>query len=159
MVLPVGFTQLGHATCSSSSLDRRRNTSSTRNVACPTARRLGPDGQAVTDAFYFVHEALPANGSITARVTGIAGEYPSNGPGCPNPGMVSATQPWAKAGIMIKASTTQGSAYAAMLVTGSNGVRMQWDYTGDTAGLPGKCVRLIAAVAAAGALRLGRLRL
>jgi ABC-type transport system involved in multi-copper enzyme maturation permease subunit len=51
--------------------------------------------------------------------------------------MVSATQPWAKAGIMIKASTTPGSAYAAVLVTGSNGVRMQWDYTGDTAGLPG----------------------
>ena len=51
--------------------------------------------------------------------------------------MLSATQPWGKAGIMIKASTTQGSAYAAMLVTGSNGVRMQWDYTGDTAGLPG----------------------
>jgi ABC-type transport system involved in multi-copper enzyme maturation permease subunit len=51
--------------------------------------------------------------------------------------MVSATQPWAKAGIMIKASTAPGSAYAAMLVTGSNGVRMQWDYTGDMAGLPG----------------------
>jgi ABC-type transport system involved in multi-copper enzyme maturation permease subunit len=38
---------------------------------------------------------------------------------------------------MIKASTKQGSAYAAMLVTGSNGTRMQWDYTGDKAGLDG----------------------
>jgi ABC-type transport system involved in multi-copper enzyme maturation permease subunit len=38
---------------------------------------------------------------------------------------------------MIKASTAPGSAYAALLVTGSNGVRMQWNYTGDTAGLPG----------------------
>ena len=24
-----------------------------------------------------------------------------------------------------------------MMVTGGNGVRMQWNYTGDTAGLPG----------------------
>jgi ABC-type transport system involved in multi-copper enzyme maturation permease subunit len=44
---------------------------------------------------------------------------------------------WAKAGLIIKDGTTQGSAYAAMMVTGSNGVRMQADYTQDTAGLPG----------------------
>ena len=47
------------------------------------------------------------------------------------PGLV----PWAKAGIIIKASTKQGSAYAAMMVTGSHGVRMQYDYTHDIAGL------------------------
>ena len=45
--------------------------------------------------------------------------------------------PWAKAGIIIKASTRQGSAYAAMMVTGSHGVRMQYDYTGDMPGLAG----------------------
>ena len=45
--------------------------------------------------------------------------------------------PWSKAGIIIKDGTRQGSAYAAMMVTGGNGVRMQWNYTGDTAGLPG----------------------
>ena len=45
--------------------------------------------------------------------------------------------PWAKAGIIIKASTRQGSAYAAMMVTGRHGVRMQYDYTGDTPGLAG----------------------
>jgi hypothetical protein len=49
------------------------------------------------------------------------------------PGLV----PWAKAGIIIKASTTPGSAYAAMTVTGSHGVRMQDDFTQDVAGLPG----------------------
>ena len=46
-------------------------------------------------------------------------------------------QPWAKAGIIIKASTRPGSAYAAMMVTGHHGVRMQYDYTGDIAGPPG----------------------
>ena len=45
--------------------------------------------------------------------------------------------PWSKAGIIIKASTRPGSAYAAMMVTGSHGVRMQYDYTADIAGMPG----------------------
>ncbi len=45
--------------------------------------------------------------------------------------------PWSKAGIIIKSSLSPGSAYAAMMATGGNGVRMQWNYTGDTPGLPG----------------------
>jgi ABC-type transport system involved in multi-copper enzyme maturation permease subunit len=75
------------------------------------------------------------------RVTGLTGEYSSQGSIGVRAGklvdLTTGTQPWSKAGIMIKASTTQGSAYAAMLVTGSNGTRMQWNYTGDAAGLPG----------------------
>jgi ABC-type transport system involved in multi-copper enzyme maturation permease subunit len=51
--------------------------------------------------------------------------------------MTPGVQPWSKAGIIIKASTAQGSAYAAMMVTGTHGVRMQWDFTGDAAGLAG----------------------
>ena len=51
--------------------------------------------------------------------------------------MGSGLQPWSKAGIIIKENTSQGSAYAAMMVTGSNGVRMQWDYVNDRPGLPG----------------------
>ena len=42
--------------------------------------------------------------------------------------------PWAKAGIIIKASTQPGSAYAAMMVTADHGVRMQDNFTGDTRG-------------------------
>ena len=45
--------------------------------------------------------------------------------------------PWAKAGIIIKESTQPGSAYAAMMVTADHGVRMQDNYTNDTAGQPG----------------------
>ena len=51
--------------------------------------------------------------------------------------MAPGLEPWSKAGIIIKENTTQGSAYAAMMVTGSNGVRMQWDYVNDTPGLTG----------------------
>jgi ABC-type transport system involved in multi-copper enzyme maturation permease subunit len=100
----------------------------------------GPGGEVVTDSFSFVRQPLTGNGTITAQVTALTGEHAnlSAGPaqvGSGNnvPGLVA----WAKAGIIIKQSTDQGSAYAAMMVTGGNGVRMQYDYTGDIAGLPG----------------------
>jgi ABC-type transport system involved in multi-copper enzyme maturation permease subunit len=86
---------------------------------------VGPGGTLVLDEFYFVRQPLAGNGSITVRVTSLTGR------GQP------AVVPWSKAGIIIKDGTGQGSAYAAMMVTGGNGVRMQWNYTGDTAGLPG----------------------
>ncbi len=52
--------------------------------------------------------------------------------------MTPGVQPWSKAGLIIKASTKRGSAYAAMMVTGTHGVRMQWNFTHDAAGLTGK---------------------
>ncbi|MFC7483511.1 ABC transporter permease subunit [Luedemannella flava] len=44
---------------------------------------------------------------------------------------------WAKAGLIIKADTTQGSTYAAIMVTGAHGVRMQHNFTEDIAGPTG----------------------
>jgi len=101
--------------------------------ACLPYVPYGPGGEVVTDSFTFVRQPLTGNGSITARVTALTGEVQA-GPGNMVPGRLV---PWAKAGIIIKQSTQQGSAYAAMMVTGSNGVRMQYNYTGDIAGLPG----------------------
>jgi ABC-type transport system involved in multi-copper enzyme maturation permease subunit len=102
---------------------------------------LGPDGEAVTDSFYFVRQPLAGDGSITVRVTSLTGLYSPEG-AVPagqgqTAGLRSGTQPWTKAGIIVKQSTRQGSAYAAVMVTGGHGVRMQSDYTRDTAGLPG----------------------
>jgi len=82
----------------------------------------GPGGEVVQDTFYFLHQPLTRDGSITVRMTGLTS---------------SPLQPWAKSGIIIKANTVPGSAYAAMMVTGAYGVRMQWDFTQDTAGMPG----------------------
>jgi hypothetical protein len=96
---------------------------------------LGPTGQAVTDSFYFVHQPMTANGIITVRAMSMTGSYSSGG--APGQKVTSALQPWSKAGIIIKMSARPGSAYAAMMVTGSHGVRMQWDYTRDAAGLAG----------------------
>ncbi len=102
----------------------------------------GPGGEIVSDSFYFVHQPLTGNGSITARVTSLTGKHANLNAGPVQvgngPGLVSGLQPWSKAGIIIKQSTHQGSAYAAMMVTGSNGVQMQYNYTGDSAGMPGK---------------------
>jgi ABC-type transport system involved in multi-copper enzyme maturation permease subunit len=94
---------------------------------------LGPDGEQVTDSFYFVHQPLAGNGEITVRVTSLTGQLPT----VPGAGMRTGLMPWAKAGLIIKASTRPGSAYAAMMVTGRHGVRMQYDYTGDLPGLAG----------------------
>jgi ABC-type transport system involved in multi-copper enzyme maturation permease subunit len=104
---------------------------------------VGPGGEAVTDSFYFAHRPLAGNGSITARVTSLTGLLPTASSGRdragqgPRSGMHPGLEPWSKAGLIIKASTRQGSAYAAMMVTGHHGVRMQYDYTQDVAGLPG----------------------
>jgi ABC-type transport system involved in multi-copper enzyme maturation permease subunit len=102
---------------------------------------VGPGGEAVTDSFYFAHRPLAGNGSITARVTSLTGLLPTTSNGRvhagPQSGMHPGLEPWSKAGLIIKASTRQGSAYAAMMVTGGHGVRMQYDYTQDVAGLPG----------------------
>jgi len=93
---------------------------------------IGPGGEPVTDDFYFVHQPLTGNGSITVSVSSISSSIPA-GPADLRPGTV----PWAKAGLIIKDSTRQGSPYAAIMVTGSHGVRMQDNYVNDTAGLPG----------------------
>ena len=102
---------------------------------------VGPGGEAVADSFYFVGQPLTGNGSITARVTSLAGVASTSGnvsqPGSPLAHTTPALTPWAKAGIIIKQSLRQGSAYAAVMATGTHGVRLQSDYLHDSPGLPG----------------------
>ena len=101
----------------------------------------GPGGEVVTDSFSFAHQPLTGNGTITAEVTSLTGEHANLGSAQRavqvGSGLVPGLAEWAKTGIIIKRSTHQGSAYAAMMVTGAHGVRMQDNFTGDTAGLPG----------------------
>jgi hypothetical protein len=65
---------------------------------------VGPGGESVTDSFYFVHQTLPGNGTITAAVTSLTGAISSNSD---NPGgqITAGLQPWAKAGVIIADST------------------------------------------------------
>lgn len=93
---------------------------------------IGPGGEPVADSFYFVHQPLAGNGSVTVSVTALTSRVP-DGPGDLRPGIV----PWAKAGLIVKEGTRQGSPYAAIIATGGHGVRMQDNYVNDTASLPG----------------------
>jgi ABC-type transport system involved in multi-copper enzyme maturation permease subunit len=101
---------------------------------------LGPDGEPVNDSFYFLRQPLAGDGSVTVRLTSLTGLLPpAHGPYTSDnaAGTVPGVAPWAKAGLIIKENLTQGSAYAAIMMTGGHGVRMQWNYTGDTVGMTG----------------------
>ncbi|MFJ6898889.1 hypothetical protein [Streptomyces hokutonensis] len=83
---------------------------------------IGPGGEVVNDAFRFTHRPLTGDGTMTVRVTGLKS---TDG---------ESLEPWAKAGIIVKSSLKPGSAYAAVVATPGHGVRMQWNFTHDTAG-------------------------
>ncbi|MFB6840556.1 hypothetical protein [Streptomyces sp. NPDC056361] len=89
----------------------------------------GPGGEAVNDSFYFVHRTLDGDGGITVPVVSLTGRT-EDGRGRNTEG---SAQPWAKAGIIVKQDLVQGSRYAAVMLTGGHGVRMQYDYTQDRA--------------------------
>ncbi|WP_067170575.1 ABC transporter permease subunit [Microtetraspora niveoalba] len=114
----------GHSSCGMGEVE----------TACP-ADPVGPGGQAVKDRFSFVHRTLTGDGGITVRVTSMSGviTYPPPNHDTIVPGLV----PWAKAGIIVKDGTRPGSAYAAVMLTGAHGVRMQHDFTEDVPGRPG----------------------
>ena len=99
----------------------------------------GPSGEAVADTYELVAKRLTGDGTITARITSLAGRVWA-GPANEAPSLAD-TRPgltrWAKAGLLITPSTSQGSSYAAVMATGGHGVRFQYDYTHDQAGLPG----------------------
>ena len=74
-----------------------------------TVQGGGSDIYGTTDAFHFVDQSLNADGSISARVASQ-----------------SASSAWAKAGLMMRATTDPGSPYYAVFVTPSNGIVVQW---------------------------------
>lgn len=113
-----------HSSCSNGTVE----------VQCPTDP-VGPDGHPVSDLFFFAHQPLGERGGLTVRLAEMTGviTYPPPDHDEIVPGLV----PWAKTGIMIKDGLGRGSRYAALVMTGSHGVRMQHDYVHDTPGRPG----------------------
>jgi ABC-type transport system involved in multi-copper enzyme maturation permease subunit len=109
--------------------------------ACTPRYPIGPGGEAVTDSYYFVRQPLAGDGTITVEVTWLTGLHGGGGTRqagmSPLAGMTKGVVPWAKAGVILASSTKPGSPYAAVMVTGDHGVRLEYDYTHDTAGLPG----------------------
>jgi hypothetical protein len=76
----------------------------------------GGDIFSTSDSFHFAWQPLAADGSMSAQVTSQQN-----------------TNVWAKAGVMMRATTDQGSPYYAVFVTPGNGVVVQ--YRGAQAGL------------------------
>lgn len=68
----------------------------------------GTDIYNTSDQFHFVYQPLKGNGEIVAQVLRITN-----------------TNPWAKAGVMIRESLTNNSANAFMLVSSSSGIGFQ----------------------------------
>ncbi|MEV4508469.1 ABC transporter permease subunit [Dactylosporangium sp. NPDC049525] len=93
---------------------------------------VGPEGQEVTDAFTFVHRPLTGDGTITARIASMTGFRPNFADGAH--GDIEGVVPWAKAGLIVKDGTRSGSTYAAVMLTGGHGVRLQHNYVHDRAG-------------------------
>jgi outer membrane protein assembly factor BamB len=64
------------------------------------------------DAFHFDYQALRADGTVTAHVTAEQN-----------------TSPWAKAGVMMRATTGPASPYYGVFVTPGHGIAVQWRMT------------------------------
>lgn len=82
-----------------------------------TVQGGGNDVWGSTDQFNYVSQPVTGDLSIVARVTSQTD-----------------TSDWAKSGVIIKQSTTAGSAYAAVFVTPGNGVNFQWNFDGSSGG-------------------------
>lgn len=98
----------------------------------------GPLGEPVSDAFYFVHQQITGDTTLTVRVASLA---PAQNQRAVRMGPDEMTKvedpsPFAQvaAGIMIKDGTTPGSSYASVMLTATQGVRMQWDFDADRKG-------------------------
>ncbi len=86
-----------------------------------TVRASGADIWDTQDEFRFVHGALGGDGEITARVDSV-----------------TATDPWTKAGVMIRETLNANSRFAYTLVSSGNGVDFEYRVsTGGAAGPPG----------------------
>jgi outer membrane protein assembly factor BamB len=69
----------------------------------------GGDIWGTADAFHLAYQTLTGDGTVTARVTAQQN-----------------TSAWAKAGVMMRASTDAGSPYYAAFVTPGSGIALQW---------------------------------
>lgn len=77
-----------------------------------TVTGSGADIWGTADAFHFAYFRATNDCTIIARVTSVEN-----------------TDAWAKAGVMIRASLTAGSAHAMMVITPGNGASFQWRAT------------------------------
>jgi hypothetical protein len=69
----------------------------------------GGDIWGTTDAFHYIWQSLATDGGVSAHITSQTN-----------------TDPWAKAGVMLRATNNPGSPYYAVFITPGNGVAVQY---------------------------------
>ncbi len=74
----------------------------------------GSDIFGTSDQFNFASTTMTGDGNAIAYVNAV-----------------SDTDPWAKAGVMIRNDSSAGSAYAGLFVSAENGVAFEWRATGN----------------------------
>jgi ABC-2 family transporter protein len=98
----------------------------------------GPHGEPVADAFYFVHQQVTGDTTLTVRVASLTPEPDRRAVrmGADQMTKLEDPSPFAQpaAGIMIKDGTQPGSSYASVMLTAAQGVHMQWDFDADRKG-------------------------
>jgi hypothetical protein len=98
----------------------------------------GPLGEPVADTFYYVHQQVTGDTTLTVRVASLTPEpnRSSVRMGPDRMTRIDDPSPFAQpaAGIMIKDGTRRGSSYASVMLTADQGVRMQWDFDSDREG-------------------------
>ena len=77
-----------------------------------TVQAGGGDIWGTSDQFHYAWQSLTSGGSVSAHVTSQTN-----------------TDPWAKAGVMLRQTTDPGSPYYAVFVTPSNGIQVQYRAT------------------------------
>ena len=100
-----------------------------------TVQGAGGDIWSVSDQFHYVWQSLNGDGGVSARILSQTN-----------------TDPWAKAGVMLRQSTDAGSAYYAVYMTPTNGVNVQYRATSGA-----NAVQVVGVAGAAPAyLKVGR---
>jgi hypothetical protein len=72
----------------------------------------GTDIWGTSDQFHFSHQTISGSGALTVKVESV-----------------SDSDPWAKAGVMIRADTAVGAPHASVFVTHGNGASFLWRNT------------------------------
>jgi hypothetical protein len=96
-------------TCTDIGAPAGRGSASVMNGETWTIQGAGSDIHGTADQFQYDWRALPADGGVSAHVTAQTN-----------------TNAWAKAGVMLRASTDPGAANYALLVTPANGIVVQY---------------------------------
>ncbi|MEU4423333.1 ABC transporter permease subunit [Actinoplanes sp. NPDC024001] len=105
----------------------------------------GPRGEPVADEFFFVHQPVTGDATLTVRVASLTTEEDRSTVRMASEELSRLDDPspfaGAAAGLMIKDGTRPGSSYASVSSTAGRGARLQWDFDGDRPGSAGGAAR------------------